>query len=250
MSRSAPAAIVGLAASLAGLFLIVPFRHSLADILRTKVVGPSLFGRFDAVGCVDMIRNSLVHASLVFFLVSIVFRVLKNRAVLAGRLALVVVAADLALANGWTIVTAPRESLAGTPDIARRIEEAERGQKRSGPFRVHRMTPWHPIGWPRSSESRTFEDVVAWERDTLMPKYGIPLGISYTFAEGTAELFDYEWFFSPLGLPKQMAARLNPRPGETIVWYPRPGFDIWNTRYFLVPAVRAERSSAVRPARS
>ncbi len=42
--------------------------------------------------------------------------------------------------------------------------------------------------------------MVAWERDTIQPKYGINLGVEYTHAFGVGELYDYDWFFD--GFPR------------------------------------------------
>jgi hypothetical protein len=55
---------------------------------------------------------------------------------------------------------------------------------------------------------------------------------------GSAELLDYVLFFAP---SRQMADRRTAlaaglRPGEPYVSYPRQSFDLWNTRYFIVPA--------------
>jgi hypothetical protein len=78
--------------------------------------------------------------------------------------------------------------------------------------------------------------MVRWERDTLQPKYAIPFGLDYTLVEGTTELYDYWWFFGGF------LWKLDPRvplpgavPGTKIVYYPRRGFDLWNTRYFILP---------------
>ena len=81
-------------------------------------------------------------------------------------------------------------------------------------------------------------DFVGWERGTLQPKYGIEMGVQYTHTFGVAELYDYEWFFS--GFPRKVrdatiARSLNINVGDNILYYPRRGFDLWNTRYFILP---------------
>src|SRR5260370_1643294 len=54
---------------------------------------------------------------------------------------------------------------------------------------------------------------------------------------GVAELDDYEWFFG--GFPRRTeadaAGALGVNPGQEVVVYPRRAFDLWNTRYFVVP---------------
>ena len=76
-----------------------------------------------------------------------------------------------------------------------------------------------------------------WERATLQPKYGINEGIEYTHTIGVAEIYDYEWFFG--GFPRkvwgQTAEWLGVTPGQKVVYFPRRSFDMWNTRYFILP---------------
>ena len=81
-------------------------------------------------------------------------------------------------------------------------------------------------------------DFVVWEHDTLLPKYGINLGVEYTHTFGVGEIHDYEWFFgsSPRIVRNLiMAKALGVDMGKEIVYFPRRSFDIWNTRYFVIP---------------
>jgi hypothetical protein len=54
-----------------------------------------------------------------------------------------------------------------------------------------------------------------------------------------AELYDYEFFFAPFeGVYREPAAArafLGRETDERLVAFPRRGFDLWNTRYFLLP---------------
>ena len=88
----------------------------------------------------------------------------------------------------------------------------------------------------RGSPDRMGE-LLRWSRDTLQPKYGIPYGVCYAAAEGTAELYDYWWFFAPFDpkLDAQAARMLGKKPGDRVVLHPRGGVDLWNARYFLMP---------------
>ena len=81
-------------------------------------------------------------------------------------------------------------------------------------------------------------DFVVWERNTLLPKYGINLGVEYTQTFGVGEIHDYEWFFgSSTRIVRNpvMARALGVDLGKEIVYFPRRSFDIWNTRYFVIP---------------
>jgi hypothetical protein len=55
---------------------------------------------------------------------------------------------------------------------------------------------------------------------------------------GVAELYDYEFFFG--GFPwtvrsSEMAKLLNIEVGKKVIYFPRKSFDMWNTRYFVLP---------------
>ena len=93
------------------------------------------------------------------------------------------------------------------------------------------------VGRRRPSADRAV-DFVVWEHDTLLPKYGINLGVEYTHTFGVGQIYDYEWFFgsSPRIVRNLVMARaLGVDLGKEIVYFPRRSFDIWNTRYFVIP---------------
>src|SRR5205814_9247936 len=109
-----------------------------------------------------------------------------------------------------------------------------------GPYRVHRMPIWNPPSWTSTPSGRRVDEFVRWERATIQPKYALPFGTEYTLSEGTTELYDYWWFFGAFfrKLDARLAARLpGTRAGQPIVYYPRRGYDLWNSRYFILPAV-------------
>ncbi len=198
----------------------------------------SMFGPLDAQGAVRAIIRSLAHASAVFALGLLALRLLRTRAALAAGFLLLVVSFDLAAANARFIFTVPQSLFDTKPEVLELIEREERAHPAPGPFRIHRMAQWNPPGWNRSSSPDRLGDFVAWERGTLQPKYGIDQGVEYTHTIGVAELYDYEWFFA--GFPRhlqnaQTAADLGIKSGDEIIYYPRRGFDLWNTRYFVLP---------------
>ncbi len=75
------------------------------------------------------------------------------------------------------------------------IEDEERKHPGPGSFRIHRMPAWHPRSWQTTSSADRALDFVLWEHDTLLPKYGINLGVEYTHTFGVGEIYDHEWFF-------------------------------------------------------
>ena len=156
---------------------------------------------------------------------------------LAGLIAVVAVSADLAVANARYVITVPQALFEDEPEVLRIINEAERRNPSPGPFRVHRMPIWNPPRWFSDSSTDRVRDFVTWERGTIQPKYGITKGIEYTHTLGVAELFDYEWFFSgfPRTIREPVALALGAKAGQEVVYFPRRSFDMWNTRYFVLP---------------
>ena len=58
-----------------------------------------------------------------------------------------------------------------------------------------------------------------------------------TFFFDTIEPLDFGLFFLPWALrPDEAAMRAHDlKPGQKVWYHPRRGFDLWNTRYFIVP---------------
>jgi hypothetical protein len=66
-------------------------------------------------------------------------------------------------------------------------------------------------------------------------------GIQYTVNQGTMEPYDYWFFFAPFyrTLSEKFLRRAESSGRQLprrVVYYPRRGFDLWGSRYFIVPA--------------
>jgi hypothetical protein len=100
------------------------------------------------------------------------------------------------------------------------------------------MPLWDPPVWRNTASPERVLELVVWERDTLQPKHGITSGVEYTHTMGVAELYDYEWYFGgflrTVRTP-QTARMLDVEIGRQVVYFPRRSFDMWNTRYFVLP---------------
>lgn len=199
----------------------------------------SLYGPADAPGAYAALLGSLVQGTVVLSLGLIAFRLAAVRPGLAGAIVLLVSTADLALANRHYILTVPQTVLETKPEVLRLIEEAERAHPAPGPYRIHRMPSWNPVGWTHASSPERGREIVQWERDTLQPKYGLPLGVEYAHVMGVAELYEYEWYYGGFLRPVRdpgMAQTLGVDLNSKVVYFPRRSFDMWNARYFVVPA--------------
>ena len=213
--RSRRALTVGLGlAFVSGLLLLFvqTYRAEIIDWFRSgqTLKGFSVFGPFDPVASWGKCRSALAHgaafvaASVVLFLAARRF----PRPAAAGAVALL--AADLIVSNAGLVLTVPQSLFDETPVVLKKIAEAEAADPSPGPFRIHRMAYWDMFGFNLTRSPDRAREQIEWERKTLQPKYGMPLGLSYTYTEGVAELYDYSWFFSPF---YGVNGPNNPRPG-------------------------------------
>lgn len=192
-------------------------------------------------------RRALLHGGIVLGLALALLQLARRHPRPAAMAALVLLTADLAVANARFIQTSPQAAFDAVPVALaqiRKAEELRREEARAkgrpddeGPFRVHNLGAWEPAGWINRGSPDRMDELLHWSRDTLQPKFAIPYGIHYTAVEGTAELYDYWWFFAPFDpkLDAQAAKALGMEPGERVVYHPRRGYDLWNSRYFIVP---------------
>ncbi|MGZ3316923.1 MAG: hypothetical protein ACXU95_06435 [Isosphaeraceae bacterium] len=222
--------------SLSLLTIVLTQREPIMSAMAAKKIQSS-FGPLDPLAGFHELVRALAHGAVVLALALILIPLADRRPVLAGPVVLVVVAADLAVANARYVITVPQALFEDEPEVVRIINEAERQNPSPGPFRVHRMPIWNPPRWYSDSSRNPARDFVTWERGTIQPKYGITLGIEYTHTQGVAELFDYEWFFAgfPRTIREPVARALGAKAGQQVVYFPRRSFDMWTTRYFVLP---------------
>ncbi len=165
----------------------------------------------------------------------------RRRPQIAGVAALIVMTLDLAAANSRSVMTVEQSMFEGKPELVQIIENAEAGRDppAPGPFRVHRMLLWQPLIWTVIPSANRARELTAWERDTIQSKHGINWGIEYTYSMGVGELSDYDWYFSSsfrTVIAPETAKRLATESGRSVIYAPRRAYDMWNTRYFVVPA--------------
>jgi hypothetical protein len=82
----------------------------------------------------------------------------------------------------------------------------------------------------------------------LLPKYGIPLGVDYTLSPGAADLRAYTVYFDAFvrDLEPETARALHLPARHEVVVHRRRAFDMWNTRYFILPYAPGKWSSPQR----
>jgi hypothetical protein len=245
--RTAAIATILLGVGLAALLSVTWARTSIVAALRSSPAATSvtLFGPLDAEGAIVELRRGLAHGSIVLVSVLMLVWLVHNGRfpALAAALTLILMTVDLALANARLVLTVPQSLLDATPEVVRIIADAARQAARGaahppGPFRVHRMPMWYPALWSRAASIDRIRDFDRWEHDTIRPKYGLLPRIEYTVSSGVAEIDAYAEFFGGFrkSADAETAGRLGLLPGQPLIVFPRRSFDMWNTRYFVLPA--------------
>jgi hypothetical protein len=237
---------VGLALSLLSMVLLAALLQNQERIVawwlkQPQIMQPRTFGPFDPKRAFGETVRALEYGAALYVLGSVLLLLARRRPAAASAAAIVLVAFDLALAHQGLVITVPRGSFEGKPEVLRRIEEAEARDPADGPYRIHRMPIWEPLAWQERPSSTRIRELMEWEHRTIQPKYAIPYGTQYTLTQGVAELYDYWFFFAPFhgNHDDDVGASLGLKPGVKVVYFPRRGFDLWNTRYFVVPRIPA-----------
>jgi hypothetical protein len=223
--------------TLAVLMLSIARRGDLLAWLEAQKL-TSMLGPFDARAALKETQSGLVQAALVLA-VSLVLGLglASRRPAAAAVLALVVTTADLACANARVVQTVPQSVMDATPEALSVIERAEKDRPMPGPYRVHRIPIWSPLGWSETASPDPFGESIVWARRTAEAKFGIGFGLQYTRTLGATALYDYEWFFGgfPYRARDRAARALGVEPGTEFIAFSRRAFDMWNSRYFILP---------------
>jgi hypothetical protein len=229
---------LGLGASLVGLVVALAARGRIVAYLTGRIPHDSMLGPADIDGAWAETQLALVHGAVVFGAVLSLARWAPRHPNGAWAMALLLLTADLALANARLIWTVPQAEFDAPSEAARLIEIAEQSDPSPGPFRVHRMPGWFPVHCTTTRSPQRFHELIGWARLTLHPLIALPLGLEYCTTIGSLELEDYIAFFNPRAMPVPAGtARLLGVPaGQPVTYFPRRSFDLWGARYFLLPA--------------
>jgi len=231
--------LAGLGASLAGMALALVSRDSAVMYLSGRVTADPMFGPAAIAAAWAETQRALTHGAIVFATVLALAYWAPRRPRGAALLAMLLLSADLALANSRLVWTVPQAVFDAPSEAARLIETAERSDPSPGPFRVHRMPGgWFPAQFGTTGNAQRYAELIVWARETLYPLYALPLGLEYCTTIGSLEIEDYAAFFHPrpMPVPAGIAQVLGIPAGQPVVYFPRRSFDLWGARYFLLPA--------------
>ena len=205
-----------------------------------------IYGPLDGPGAFVEIREGLAHGAICLIASLAVIAWSVKSSATAGRAALIVLTLDLAWANARLVHSLSQAEFENTPASVRAIQDAERLDPSPGPFRIHRLPSWVPIGWTESGSPSRIQELVDWEIDTVQPGFGLLHGVSYVLADESALVrSEYQEFFRPSfrRTDERDAASLGLEPGHRILSQPRRALDLWGARYFVLPTYPADWSA-------
>jgi hypothetical protein len=232
----------------AGLLLVTVLMLVLVLLQRDRLVAMmaaapdsahTVFGPLDVHGSFGALVRGLGHGTL-FLTSALVLVLISSFWPRWAELAVVpIVAIDLAVANCLMVMTVPQSDFEHDSDIARAIRAVERAEPAAGPFRIHRLPSWVPIGWSGTGSGDRIRELLKWEINTLQPSFGLLHGLSYILAdESETGRAGYGRFFEPVlrAADEQAATALGVEPGYLVLYQPRQAFDLWGARYFILPS--------------
>lgn len=224
--------------------VMFPCLHWIDGLDPLAATHRSSFGPLDKTGASREFVRSAGHFSAVAIVALLVFEWCGRRLVGARAAAVFgLLCFDLLIANRWLIFSDEQSAIDAKPAVLEAIEREEAKDAASdhrAPFRIHRTRTYHPLSWILNSSSTRDVEMAQWERRTLQPKYGVARGAHYATTVGTMSIYDVEFFFAPwtVKLPELLRDQLQkanaPAP-DVLVYFPRQGYNLWNTRYFVLP---------------
>ncbi len=243
--------IVLLAATLALLATAATTQIQIAAAIAARDPGSAIFGPIDARGAAASIVAALAHGAIAMAsaLALFAWRMRRPESSAPGVVAVLVLALDLAAAQAPLVVAIPQADFERKSEVARAIHDEESRRPEVGPFRVHRLPSWLPIGWAESSSTDRLREVVDWEIETMQPSFGWMHGLSYAYVdESETGRADFRQLFRPVPGPPDpsLAAALGVEPGRPILLHPRGAYDLWGARYFIIPSYPGDWREANR----
>lgn len=228
----------GIALSVLGLLLAVVLASAwsrwLADAEPDRVFGP-----LDIRAAGWDVISSMVQHLLVALAAALImgYEPLRRRAAwwFVG-----LTACDLVMAHHWQIATAPpvdRDSA-----VCRLISE-DKDLSDGVPVRVYRDGSWRPAEWSRRASADRFREILAWDRETLWPKYHLdcgPRAVSLLGSAGAMELADFR---SLMRAAEQSVASDESRRALRVSPEWRA---VWGTEYVLMAKHKSAGPSARR----
>jgi hypothetical protein len=227
--------LAGLALTLALVTLIHGAWGPITMTLGRRLSPHGELGPVNAAAAVAATLRGLLHGGVSLTLGLVLTKWAPRSPRAAGMVALLAMTLDLALANASLIWTVPQAEFDAMPHALRLIANAERGHRRGVEagqtaldlYRVHRMEMTPPTFGQGPKASGRLGALVAWQRDSLEPLYGLPAGAQYTLFQGFLDNEDYVRFFD-----SEATSTTTTASGYAVS---RRGMSLWNARYVILP---------------
>jgi hypothetical protein len=225
---------VSFAMAAAAWLLRIPFDTWVANAPVNQIFGP-----LDSAGAFAGMLRALLHTSLLCFALSAFFRhataaPTSPRAAMFRRLALVATVCEIVLANNSLLVTIPGKTLRDPAHLAREIHAHADSRGITVTPRVYRDAATKtPRRWRGMVAADRLNEVVSWERDTLLPKHHLTNDIALIESFSTLSSRDFRIF---MRVARESGTPPNGAPNG-------PNLEVLNllsAQYFVLP--RAERS--------
>jgi hypothetical protein len=185
-------------AGAAGTAAMLPFWHNwLAEVKPSPVFGP-----FDPGGAAADLIGAFVQAAVISGVAAWLLAIATRQTSRARWAMLVLVAVDLAVANGWMVATTPAEAWRRAPALAEAIDRHAQRKDRAWPFRVFRRPAWSPGAWHKASSPLRLGDAVDWYHATLQPKHHLGTGMALAHVPDAMNLADYQTFLVAARWPR------------------------------------------------
>ncbi len=168
-------------AGLAGLAAAGVGRGWFLDHMATAPAD-SIFGPLHAAGAWNDIALGFGQSAAVLCAGWLLLRFRPRGATFTAAALLTLATVDLAVAHRWLAPTADFEAFTKTPALSpspRRIHLLET-------MRIDRADSLLPAAWRERGSPNRLREMVAWDRDTLAPKYHLPLGLGSVESTGMA----------------------------------------------------------------
>lgn len=154
-----------------------------------------LFGPLDTSGAANDLLAAFLQTAVLCGLFWWLLRLAASRLRWVPAVALLLSAADLAVANRWLVVTAPVTQWQRPSTFAAALPQGKAPFDR-GPYRVLRDPIWTPPAWKTRSSPDRLAEAGRWDLGTLSPKYNLADRIPLAEVQGTMMPHDYQMFLS------------------------------------------------------
>ncbi len=232
--------------SFVGAFTFFLLRNSWWAKWLASARADDIFGPLDVSGAASDVLFALLHACAAAIVIVWVSRQVgrshPHRSSALAIATLLLTALELTVAQQWMVRTAPADAWRQPSPIVKRIRQdvADSGLDQS--YRVYRGSPqrWVPPEWRAATSTDRQLKGLAWDRDTLLPKYHLSHKASLVEAYGTMASSDFLTLM-------QVAKGSGPRRPDSIAEPHRSVLRALSARYLVLPAdfsyPRAERLS-------